>query len=66
MSNTPSDTPAVHEIHVQVPCRDTFLPGILAQAEPDRHSKEIALVLHGQMAHKNQMYVAQSTQLAGD
>ncbi|KAK9894416.1 alpha/beta-hydrolase [Cystobasidium minutum MCA 4210] len=45
-----------YESNHEVPCRDTFLSGILAQADPNRRSKAIALILHGQMAHKNQIY----------
>ena len=45
------------EGHIEVPCRDTFLPGILTFAHPDTRTPEIALMLHGQMAHKNQTCV---------
>lgn len=50
------DMTSPHETSHEVPCRDTVLPGILAQADPNRQSKVIALLLHGQMAHKNQIY----------
>ena len=45
------------ETAISIPCRDIHLPGILARADPDSPSKELALILHGQMAHKNQMCV---------
>jgi len=46
----------LNETYIEVPCRDTFLMGTLVQAQPEARSKNIALILHGQMAHRNQIY----------
>ena len=56
-SSASGSSTARHETTIDVPCRDIHLPGILARADPDSPSKELALILHGQMAHKNQMCV---------
>merc|ERR1712093_939166 len=54
--STPTLQPELLETYVEVPCRDTFLPGVLVQAQPESRSPTIALILHGQMAHRNQIY----------
>ena len=53
---TPLITP-IHENYLEIPCRDSFLPGTLAQANPATRSNTVAVILHGQMAHRDQLYV---------
>ncbi|CAD6566290.1 MAG: hypothetical protein CYPHOPRED_000546 [Cyphobasidiales sp. Tagirdzhanova-0007] len=52
---TPLITP-IHENYLEIPCRDSFLPGTLAQANPATRSNTVAVILHGQMAHRDQLY----------
>lgn len=53
----PQEANSEREELLNVPCRQTFLPGILRRCEPGKHTDGIALLLHGQMAHKNQTYI---------